>query len=161
MIENDAVNVTAYVRIYKDPTGVLWHNFIKLVHARSRMISAKLIKVTIPRRRLRWWASRTKGQLAISTRSFSHCILQMRFVRCVSPPFMLRIVVENSRLCTRYPRKKRQIERQLIVLGHYKGYSIVYRPTMTRSRPKSSPHPLDGKPSTSSSSRTSKSCRVY
>ncbi|MCJ1460144.1 hypothetical protein MMC28_010523, partial [Mycoblastus sanguinarius] len=28
MIENDAVNVTAYVRIYKDPTGVLWHNFI-------------------------------------------------------------------------------------------------------------------------------------
>lgn len=29
MIENDAVNVTAYIRIYKDPTGVLWHNFIK------------------------------------------------------------------------------------------------------------------------------------
>lgn len=28
MIENDAVNVTAYLRIYKDPTGVLWHNFI-------------------------------------------------------------------------------------------------------------------------------------
>lgn len=27
MVENDAVNVTAYVRIYKDPTGVLWHNF--------------------------------------------------------------------------------------------------------------------------------------
>lgn len=32
MIEHDAVNVSAYVRIYKDPTGVLWHNFIKLVH---------------------------------------------------------------------------------------------------------------------------------
>ena len=27
MVENDAVNVTAYVRVYKDPTGVLWHNF--------------------------------------------------------------------------------------------------------------------------------------
>lgn len=27
MVENDAVNVTAYVRTYKDPTGVLWHNF--------------------------------------------------------------------------------------------------------------------------------------
>lgn len=27
LVENDAVNVTAYVRIYKDPTGVLWHNF--------------------------------------------------------------------------------------------------------------------------------------
>lgn len=33
MIENDAVNVTAYIRIYKDPTGVLWHNFIKLACA--------------------------------------------------------------------------------------------------------------------------------
>ena len=31
MVENDAVNCTAYVRIYKDPTGVLWHNFVKLV----------------------------------------------------------------------------------------------------------------------------------
>ncbi|KAI4116187.1 MAG: hypothetical protein LQ345_003350 [Seirophora villosa] len=27
MVEHDAVNVTAYVRIYKDPTGVLWHSF--------------------------------------------------------------------------------------------------------------------------------------
>ena len=27
MVENEAVNITAYVRIYKDPTGVLWHNF--------------------------------------------------------------------------------------------------------------------------------------
>ena len=31
MIENETVNITAYVRIYKDPTGVLWHNFIKFV----------------------------------------------------------------------------------------------------------------------------------
>ena len=27
MVEDDAVNMTAYVRTYKDPTGVLWHNF--------------------------------------------------------------------------------------------------------------------------------------
>ncbi|KAG8529786.1 uncharacterized protein KY384_005267 [Bacidia gigantensis] len=27
MVENESVNVTAYVRAYKDPTGVLWHNF--------------------------------------------------------------------------------------------------------------------------------------
>ena len=33
MVENDAVNVTAYLRIYKDPTGVLWHNFNKFVLA--------------------------------------------------------------------------------------------------------------------------------
>ena len=29
MIEKQTVNVTAYVRVVKDPTGVLWHNFIK------------------------------------------------------------------------------------------------------------------------------------
>lgn len=29
LVEDNAVNVTAYLRILKDPTGVLWHNFIK------------------------------------------------------------------------------------------------------------------------------------
>lgn len=29
MVEDEAVNVTAYVRIIKDPTGVLWHNFLR------------------------------------------------------------------------------------------------------------------------------------
>ncbi|KAI9822475.1 MAG: hypothetical protein M1827_000194 [Pycnora praestabilis] len=28
MVENNTANVTAYVRIVKDPTGVLWHNFV-------------------------------------------------------------------------------------------------------------------------------------
>ncbi|KAF2685136.1 ubiquitin carboxyl-terminal hydrolase 21 [Lentithecium fluviatile CBS 122367] len=28
MVEGNAANVTAYVRVLKDPTGVLWHNFI-------------------------------------------------------------------------------------------------------------------------------------
>lgn len=27
MVENDAANMTAYVRVVKDETGVLWHNF--------------------------------------------------------------------------------------------------------------------------------------
>lgn len=29
LIENDSAKVTAYVRVLKDPTGVLWHNFTK------------------------------------------------------------------------------------------------------------------------------------
>ncbi|CAB4444830.1 unnamed protein product [Rhizophagus irregularis] len=29
IIENDSANITAFVRVFKDPTGVLWHNFIK------------------------------------------------------------------------------------------------------------------------------------
>ncbi|KJY02284.1 ubiquitin carboxyl-terminal hydrolase like protein [Zymoseptoria brevis] len=28
MVENDCARVTAYVRVLKDPTGVLWHNFV-------------------------------------------------------------------------------------------------------------------------------------
>ena len=30
-IEGDEVDVTAFVRVLKDPTGVLWHNFVKCV----------------------------------------------------------------------------------------------------------------------------------
>jgi ubiquitin carboxyl-terminal hydrolase 7 len=29
IVEGDCARVTAYVRVIKDPTGVLWHNFIK------------------------------------------------------------------------------------------------------------------------------------
>lgn len=29
LIEGDAANMTAYVRVIKDPTGVLWHSFLK------------------------------------------------------------------------------------------------------------------------------------
>ena len=28
-IEEDSADVTVYVRVLKDPTGVLWHNFVK------------------------------------------------------------------------------------------------------------------------------------
>jgi ubiquitin carboxyl-terminal hydrolase 7 len=31
MIEDNQANITAYIRVLKDPTGVLWHNFIKYV----------------------------------------------------------------------------------------------------------------------------------
>jgi ubiquitin carboxyl-terminal hydrolase 7 len=31
-IDNDEVEITAFVRVLKDPTGVLWHNFVKCVH---------------------------------------------------------------------------------------------------------------------------------
>lgn len=29
IIEGDSARVSAFVRVLKDPTGVLWHNFIK------------------------------------------------------------------------------------------------------------------------------------
>jgi ubiquitin carboxyl-terminal hydrolase 7 len=31
IIEADGARITAFVRVLKDPTGVLWHNFIKCV----------------------------------------------------------------------------------------------------------------------------------
>jgi ubiquitin carboxyl-terminal hydrolase 7 len=33
IIENEETVITAYVRVLKDPTGVLWHNFHKFVIA--------------------------------------------------------------------------------------------------------------------------------
>ncbi|RIB21024.1 ICP0-binding domain of ubiquitin-specific protease 7-domain-containing protein [Gigaspora rosea] len=39
LIENDACNITAFVRIIKDPTGVLWHYFInKEIKAHERYL---------------------------------------------------------------------------------------------------------------------------
>lgn len=32
LVQNDEANITAYVRVVKDPTGVLWHSFQKYVH---------------------------------------------------------------------------------------------------------------------------------
>lgn len=31
IIENDNATITVFVRVLKDPTGVLWHNFVKYV----------------------------------------------------------------------------------------------------------------------------------
>ena len=61
MIENDAVNVTAYLRIYKDPTGVLWHNFIKSVLSLAWEITAKIVEATTRRKKPVWLASRIKA----------------------------------------------------------------------------------------------------
>ena len=32
-VEGESADVTVYVRVLEDPTGVLWHNFIKCVVA--------------------------------------------------------------------------------------------------------------------------------
>jgi ubiquitin carboxyl-terminal hydrolase 7 len=31
LVQNEEANVTAYIRVVKDPTGVLWHSFQKFV----------------------------------------------------------------------------------------------------------------------------------
>ena len=32
LVQNDEAKITAYVRVVKDPTGVLWHSFQKYAH---------------------------------------------------------------------------------------------------------------------------------
>lgn len=81
MIENDAVNVTAYLRIYKDPTGVLWHNFIKLVLSLARETFAETREVTTRRKRPAWSVLRIKGLPAISTHSFNPYTSRTHFAR--------------------------------------------------------------------------------
>lgn len=39
LIENDSAKMTAYVRIYKDPTGVLWHNFNKYIYCYQEILT--------------------------------------------------------------------------------------------------------------------------
>jgi ubiquitin carboxyl-terminal hydrolase 7 len=62
MIEDNQANITAYIRVLKDPTGVLWHNFIKYV-ARAPTLCHCLLTcpATTQRRRRAWSASRTKA----------------------------------------------------------------------------------------------------
>ena len=84
MIENDAVNVTAYLRIYKDPTGVLWHNFIKLVLFLIGRILTETFKVTTRRKRPAWLVSRIKGLPVISTHSSNPYTLRTLFARYVA-----------------------------------------------------------------------------
>ncbi len=85
MVENDAVNVSAYLRIYKDPTGVLWHNWIKLAVQPLPNLSAESSLVTTQRKKLVWWVSRIKVQPVISIRCSNHCILRMLSAKYVPP----------------------------------------------------------------------------
>ena len=81
MVENDAVNCTAYVRIYKDPTGVLWHTFVKLVITHCLKDFAEAWVVTTRNERLAWLGSKTKGQHAILTLCSNHCTSPAHFGR--------------------------------------------------------------------------------
>ncbi|RGB42717.1 cysteine proteinase [Rhizophagus diaphanus] len=44
LIENDSTNITAFVRVLKDPTGVLWHNFIKYITSFISIIQSLIRK---------------------------------------------------------------------------------------------------------------------
>ena len=81
MVENDAVNCTAYVRVYKDPTGVLWHTFVKLVLNHCLKAVAEAWVVTIQNNRLAWLDSRTKAPHVTLIPYSNRCISPMRSVR--------------------------------------------------------------------------------
>ena len=71
IIENDETVITAFVRVLKDPTGVLWHNFHKYVGFCPLFIGFEIADkaqsyctATIRRRRLVTSDSRIKVLLA-------------------------------------------------------------------------------------------------
>lgn len=57
LVQDDEAIVTAYVRVVKDPTGVLWHSFQKCVFsARFDPSEANFLFLVMTRRkRLEWW----------------------------------------------------------------------------------------------------------
>lgn len=134
MIENDTVNVTAYLRMYKDPTGVLWHNFNKLVISLTRNACINTCQVTIRRQRPVWSASRTKGLPAISTHSFNLYTSRMLFARFVICFYMeKKSRFNNCRQCIKYPQKPNLIEKQPTAPGHFRGSFTCYRATKKQS----------------------------
>lgn len=52
LVEGDAAQLTAYVRIVKDPTGVLWHNFVKYVanHSWKEALSNLVLQLRLKER---------------------------------------------------------------------------------------------------------------
>lgn len=40
-VEDESAEVTVFVRVLKDPTGVLWHNFVKLVDFLAKRVIAE------------------------------------------------------------------------------------------------------------------------
>lgn len=52
-IEDETADITVYVRVLEDPTGVLWHNFVKWVTADIvRLFQSDAFTATTPRRKL-------------------------------------------------------------------------------------------------------------
>jgi ubiquitin carboxyl-terminal hydrolase 7 len=55
LVQDEEANVTAYVRVVKDPTGVLWHSFQKCVFQEERVMQeTDFFLAMIPRRKLEW-----------------------------------------------------------------------------------------------------------
>jgi len=52
-IEDESADLTVYVRVLEDPTGVLWHNFVKCVVANIVLpVYFDAFTATTPRRKL-------------------------------------------------------------------------------------------------------------
>lgn len=44
ILEGDQAEITVFVRVLEDPTGVLWHNFVKCACPRSRTLATSLTR---------------------------------------------------------------------------------------------------------------------
>lgn len=144
LVESDGAKVTAYVRVLKDPTGVLWHNFLKYVQFHYLRTTILTIPATIRKRKPAWLASATKVQPATSIPFFSHSSSPMR----------------SEKPSTKFQPKANKIP-EIAVLGRFRGSFIASKQIPLLSPRKSSHSPSAGSLVRSSSSRTFKSCHVF
>lgn len=161
LIQNEEANVTAYVRVVKDPTGVLWHSFQKYA-VPPLPIDEMLIT---PQLRLQTgnWDGRVEEprRNVLSQLLIAVLVLYQRFPKGISlivgpyvnPAYVLmchRLFIKSP------PRAKRP---RTTALGLFKDSSITCKPARTLSRPPSLLHRLAGSLGKFSNSRMSKNCR--
>lgn len=126
LLENGEANITAYVRVVKDPTGVLWHNFLKYVHFIIYWNGSDLISSYNSKKATGMVGLRNQGSTG-----YLNVVLQALYLitatRKVRHIVLYEIVWELSditRLCIRY--QHRRVQRPTW-RGHFSVCSTLYR----------------------------------
>lgn len=138
LVENEEANMTAYVRVVKDETGVLWHNF----HNYDSKTETGYVG-------LKNQGATCYLNSLIQSLYFTNAF---RKVRSLAPPTSL---ANNSRPSTKFPPKTKR--RSRIVHIPSNASSTNFRPQIMPSALMNSPSPLVGRRGISLNSRMCRS----
>lgn len=160
LVQNDEAMVTAYVRIVKDATGVLWHSFQKYVqHCPIDRSESRRLTILYS-----YDSKKETGMVGLRNQGatcYLNSLLQSLYFtnafRKVSHPLETRgtsLMVRFCRLYIKFRPMKRLQER--IVHGPFNGSSLIFKPTRTPSLPQNLQHLLAGNLDKSSNNKTFK-----